>query len=146
MPRATRPRRRNFNITGHAHVLTFSCFHGFKFLRAERTCQWLAGAIAAAQNKHEFDLWAYVFMPEHAHLIIHPKREAYDIARIRHAIKHPVGEIAIRHLEAFAPDGFRASRAGAVRKPSASSGKPAAATIATSRLPRHSFKRSTTST
>jgi len=30
---------------GLAHELTFSCYHGFAFLKAERTCQWLAEAV-----------------------------------------------------------------------------------------------------
>ena len=33
---------RNYNEPRHAHELTFSCYKGFKFLQAERTCKWLA--------------------------------------------------------------------------------------------------------
>ncbi len=99
-----RQHRRNYNDPGHAHELTCSCYNGFKFLKAERTCQWLAEAIAVARAVHNFDLWAYVFMPEHVHLIVHPREAEYDIADIRKAIKAPVGSKAIKYLLAEAPD------------------------------------------
>jgi putative transposase len=98
-----RRHRRNYNDPGHAHELTFSCFKRFKFLHAERTCQWLAEAIEDARASLNFDLWAFVFMPEHAHLIVHPRDVAYDIAEIKKAIKSPVGDKAIRFLLAESP-------------------------------------------
>ena len=78
-----RQHRRNYNEPGHAHELTFSCYQGFKFLQAERTCEWLAEAIEEARVESNFDLWAYVFMPEHVHLIVRPREAEYDIAAIR---------------------------------------------------------------
>jgi hypothetical protein len=41
-------RRPTVNEPGHAHELTFSCFHRFAFLKAERICAWLADAIDEA--------------------------------------------------------------------------------------------------
>ena len=72
MPPRFTPRRRNLNLSGHAHELTFSCYRGFPFLSAERACRWLAEAIDRARARHQFSLWAYVFMPEHVHLILRP--------------------------------------------------------------------------
>jgi REP element-mobilizing transposase RayT len=80
-------RRRNCNEPEHAHELTFTCYHGYQFLKTYRACQWLADAIDKARRRWEFQLWAYVFMPEHVHLIVYPSRRDYDIARIRAAIK-----------------------------------------------------------
>ena len=48
--------RANFNDSGHAHELTFSCYRGFPFLKAERTCRWLAEAIDVARESHRFDV------------------------------------------------------------------------------------------
>ena len=104
MPRLERTCRRNINQRTHAHVLTFSCYHGFRFLEAERTCQWLAEALNSARHRFDFALWAYVFMPEHTHMIVWPRKATYDIADIRHAIKAPVGEKAIRYLVEEAPE------------------------------------------
>ncbi len=94
---------RNYNAPGDAHELTFSCYHRFPFLKAERTCEWMKEAIEAAREEQEFALWAYVFMPEHVHVIVWPRRHPYDIAKIRHAIKEPVGRKGIAYLAARAP-------------------------------------------
>jgi putative transposase len=95
--------RQNCNDPGHAHELTFSCYKGYEFLKADRTCQWLVGAIEDARALLKFDLWAYVFMPEHVHLVIHPRDPEYDIAGIRQAIKSPVGSKAVKFIQAEAP-------------------------------------------
>ena len=95
--------RQNYNDSGHAHELTFCCYHGFKFLQGERTCRWLADSIEEARVNQHFDLWAYVFMPEHVHLILHPIEMEYDIADIKKAIKGPVGGKAIKYLQTEAP-------------------------------------------
>jgi putative transposase len=92
-------RRKSFNTPAHAHELTFSCYRKFEFLKAERTCQWLAEAISQARVKHDFALWAYVFMPDHAHLIIHPRRAEYDIGKISASLKLPVARRAINFLQ-----------------------------------------------
>jgi putative transposase len=99
----SRRHRRNYNEPGHAHELTFSCYHGCKFLSAERTCQWLADAIEDARTKFRFDLWAFVFMPKHAHLVVYPREPIYDFADIRKAIKSPVAKAGIQYLEEHAP-------------------------------------------
>jgi putative transposase len=92
-------RRPTFNTPGHAHELTFSCYQRYQFLRAERTCQWLADAIQAARAKHNFALWAYVFMPDHVHLIIFPRQPKYEMSKISSSIKLPVAKRAIQFLE-----------------------------------------------
>src|SRR5262245_51890194 len=96
-------RRAAINEPGHAHELTFSCFRRYRFLSAERTCQWLAEAIEAARIELQFALWAYVFMPEHVHLIVYPQLAQYDIRGILQRIKEPVGRKAVKYLRACAP-------------------------------------------
>jgi putative transposase len=103
MPQIT-PRRKNVNEPGHAHALTFSCFQRQQFLRSERTCGWLADSIELAREKFDFSVWAYVFMPEHVHLIVWPRQIEYEIAEIRKAIKASVARRAICFVEAIAPD------------------------------------------
>jgi putative transposase len=96
-------RRRALNEPGHAHELTFACYRRHRFLSAERTCRWLAEAIERAKMKYDFALWAFVFMPEHVHLIIQPRRPVYSISAILQGIKQPVGQRAVAFLEANAP-------------------------------------------
>jgi putative transposase len=51
----------------------------------------------------DFALWAFVFMPEHVHLIVGPRQASSAVSRILKAIKSPVGRRAIDSLEAKAP-------------------------------------------
>jgi len=100
----SRRHRRNFNNPGHAHELTFSCYHGFSFLAKDRVCEWLVDAIAKARVEVAFDLWAWVFMPNHVHLIVKPQSPNYDIGLIRRRIKEPVSRCAIAWLKENAPE------------------------------------------
>ncbi len=106
-----------WNDAGHAHELTFSCYRNQPFLSKDRTCGYLVDAILAAKAKHVFDLWAYVFMPDHVHLIIYPQQESYSIPTILHAIKRPVSRRAIAYLKSENPDGLRLLATGAQRDP-----------------------------
>jgi putative transposase len=99
-------RCQRWNWAGHAHELTFSCYRNRPFLSKERTCKYLADAISASRVKHDFDLWAYVFMPDHVHLVIHPRREQYSIAQILRSIKQPVSRRAVEYLKKNNPQGL----------------------------------------
>ena len=115
-----RRHRKNFNDPGHAHELTFSCYRGYQFLKPERTCRWLAEAIEDARASLPFDLWAFVFMPEHVHLLIRPREAVYDMADIRREIKARSDRRPLRRGEATTPSrtvwaGFRPSGPGRFR-------------------------------
>jgi putative transposase len=99
-----RSRRRVFDDPGHAHELTFSCYKRYPFLKAERTCRWLADAIGQARAKLGFALWSYVFMPDHVHLIVHPGSQSCGISSLLRAIKEPVGRKAAQFLVRHAPE------------------------------------------
>jgi putative transposase len=125
-----RRHRRNYNETGHAHELTFSCYHGYAFLKAERTCKWLADSINVARIELQFDLWSFVFMPDHAHLVICPRQHFYNVAAIRSPIKHPTSKVALAWLRANAPHWLPLLTGRAENEPRLRSGNPAADTIA----------------
>ena len=72
--RKRQQRPRGYNDPGHAHELTFSCYRRYRFLSRESTCEWLAEAIDAARRELQYDLWAFVFMPDHVHLIVYPRQ------------------------------------------------------------------------
>src|SRR2546422_141590 len=93
-----RKRVRHFDLLGDAHFLTFSCFHRFPLLSKDRTRKWLIEAIGNARTKHSFDLWAWVIMPEHVHLLIYPRSNDCKIAAVLADIKRPVAQRAIAYL------------------------------------------------
>lgn len=94
---------RRYNDPGHAHSLTFSCFRRQSFLAKPRACQWLADAVTLACDKHHFDVWAYVFMPEHVHLLACPRSEAYDVSKFLATIKQSVTHKALAFVREQAP-------------------------------------------
>ena len=91
--------RRNYNAPGHVHELTFSCYRRMPLLEFEPICGWLAQSINEAKRQLRFHVWAFVFMPEHVHLLICPQQPEYDIARIRSAMKSPPARRAINYLQ-----------------------------------------------
>jgi putative transposase len=99
-----RKRLKHFDIAGDAHFITFSCFGRMPLLSKDRTRIWLVEAIENARIRHEFDLWGWVFMPEHVHLMIYPRNPIYRIDKILASIKKPVGYRAIQFLEQVSPD------------------------------------------
>ncbi len=98
-----RKTRRSYDEPGHAHSLTFSCFGRRPFLSKDRARLWLVEAIDRARQKHAFDLWAYVIMPEHVHLLIWPRNAEYSVSQFLTSVKRPVSLNAISHVRKSAP-------------------------------------------
>jgi putative transposase len=63
---------KRFDIDGDAHALTFSCFHCLPLLSKPRSCQWVIDSLQRGRELGQYDLWAYVIMPEHMHVVLWP--------------------------------------------------------------------------
>ncbi len=94
-----RHRRRSFDHPGHAHELTFSCYHGYNLLSKDRSRDWLVDALDRARSKHDFLLFGYVIMPEHAHVLTLPQRYAYKMRKFLKSVKQPVSRRAMAFLK-----------------------------------------------
>ncbi len=94
---------RRIDEPGQAHSLTFSCYKRRPFLSRDRSRLWLIEALNAAREKHRFDVWAYVIMPEHVHLLIFPQQETYSIANVLLDLKRPVARRAVLFVKQEAP-------------------------------------------
>ena len=89
---ATRPHRKlvkHFHEPGDLHELTFSCYKRQPILTNDTWREQLAHCIDAAGEEHEMRLAAFVFMPEHVHLLVVPtgSEPAIDLYLAR--IKQP---------------------------------------------------------
>jgi len=82
-------RRIRHNAPGHAHLLTFSCYRGRPLLLEKGRPALLSRSIDAAIDRHPFVLTAFVYMPEHVHLIVTPTKDKYDVSALLFAIKRP---------------------------------------------------------
>jgi putative transposase len=89
---------RHFDLPGDAHFLTFSCFRRLALLSKDRTRKWFIESLEDARDKHRFQLWAWVIMSEHVHLLIFPTAGSPKIKSILADIKRPVGQRAIAYL------------------------------------------------
>ncbi len=87
-------KRKFRNTPGHSHYYTTSTDRRKPFLKDDRVCQALADRINKAAEKHNFVILAYVFMPDHIHLLIHPLSETYSMETIVKAIKQGVSKMA----------------------------------------------------
>lgn len=79
----------HFNIEGHVHLLTFSCYRRMPLLTNDTWRTLFSRAIDRANELHRFRLIAFVYMPEHAHLLVYPESPAGEIERLLYAIKKP---------------------------------------------------------
>jgi hypothetical protein len=65
-------RRQRFHEPGQPRALTFSCYRRLPFLMRDQVREWLRDALLAACLEFDFQIWAYVVMPEHLHLLVYP--------------------------------------------------------------------------
>ncbi len=102
-----RKTRTTFNTPGEPHELTFTCFQYRKFLSKDRTRQYVIDALKRFPKQYDFDLWAYVIMPEHVHLIVFPRPDKYDMSALLKSFKQSVARKAINYLRRHNPEGLR---------------------------------------
>ncbi|WP_254512585.1 hypothetical protein [Anatilimnocola floriformis] len=92
---------KHFHRPGDLHELTFSCYRRITLLTNVVICQEFARAIDAAGEKWRMPLVAFVFMPEHAHLLVRPLDGKPEIDEYLREIKLPVSvlqkELLIKH-------------------------------------------------
>jgi putative transposase len=103
-PAARRKLRQSWNEPGHAHELTFSCYRRWPLLSKDLTRTWFIEALDRARQRRNFALWGYVIMPEHAHVLLHPREPAYAISSILKSIKQPVSQHAMAFLRKHDPE------------------------------------------
>jgi len=85
-----RKKRKAYNEPGHSRFLTYSCINRWPLLARDRTRHWVMEAIEESRRRYDFDLYAFVIMPEHVHLLIRPRRPQYRMDLILNALKRPV--------------------------------------------------------
>ena len=80
---------KHFLVAGHFHELTFSCYRRKPLLTNDVWRERLARSIDRACEQEDFQLNAFVFMPEHVHLLVLPGTEKASISRLLARIKQP---------------------------------------------------------
>ena len=96
---SSRKTRIRYDIAGDARELTFSCFRRFKFLERDRTRTWFIEELEIVRKEFSFDLWAYVIMPEHVHLLVYPHDDNTSVGSAIGKLKERVSRLAVQFLK-----------------------------------------------
>jgi len=89
LPKPQRKLVKHIDDYGEIHELTFSCYHQLPILENQWRREQLSIAIDRAIENHGWRLAAFVFMPEHAHLLVYPTQQGLKIDKLLFAIKRP---------------------------------------------------------
>jgi len=84
-----RKRVRHFEDRSEIHELTFSCYHRWPLLEDDWRREELSRSIDRATEGHHWSLAAFVYMPEHVHLLVVPTLVGARIDKLLFAIKRP---------------------------------------------------------
>ena len=74
-----RKRVRHYDEPGDCHELTFSCYRRLPLLTNDGWREMLSRSIDRAMLGHRYRLVAFVYMPEHVHLLVCPDGDASKV-------------------------------------------------------------------
>ncbi len=80
---------KHFDGQGTIHELTFTCFQHRCLLERDEYCKLLDESMERACERQQFERIAYVFMPNHVHLIVRAMTGESTISHFLRAIKRP---------------------------------------------------------
>jgi putative transposase len=91
---------KHYHEPGDLHELTFSCYRRLKLLTNNPWREKLSREIDAACAAEQMRLLAFVYMPEHVHLLLWPQTNEPRIDLFLKRIKRPVSVLARDDLRA----------------------------------------------
>jgi putative transposase len=87
-----RKRIKHYHEPGDLHEFTFSCYHRWPLLTNDLWRKTLSKHITNSLSKHRFQLVAFVYMPEHVHLLTFPLDPEPEIDQFLAHLKQPYSE------------------------------------------------------
>ena len=97
---AHRKTLKRYHEPGHFHELTFSCYRQKTLLTNHMWRAELAKLLDQALVTANFDLTAFVFMPEHVHLLVYPRSPDPDFGLFLASFKQPFSKFVKEILKA----------------------------------------------
>ncbi len=91
---------KHFHEPGDLHGFTFSCYSRRPLLTNDTWRAYLAECVDAADERFNFQLIAFVFMPEHVHLLTLPMDSEPSIGKYLAVVKRPMSNLVKRDLQA----------------------------------------------
>ena len=111
------PKLRHYAHLNTARFVTFSCYRRLPLLASDTVIQIVVDELAAVRTRHQFRLLGYVIMPEHVHLVIHPKpvsKLGLVIAEFKSRSAARIIASAKTHLKGGAPGNSKSGTSGLV--------------------------------
>ena len=99
MHRSSYKTLRRFEIANQPRFLTFSCFQQLPLFGNDAIKDEFANRLELIRTRLDFQLFAWVVMPEHVHLIIVPNLDEVSTSQILSAIKRPFAELVLRRCK-----------------------------------------------
>jgi putative transposase len=81
-------------VPGGWRFITFSCNRRLPLLSNDTICQLFLESLDESRRKHGFQLFAWVIMPEHVHLLMQPRLDA-DLSDALLSLKLAVSKVVI---------------------------------------------------
>ena len=99
-----RKKLKRYNLPNHARELTFSCYHKYNYFSDPIACDIFMDHLEDARKQMGFELWAYVIMPDHVHLLLWPEENADCIGKFLLKVKGLTARDYRRHIENHMPE------------------------------------------
>ena len=90
--------RRSINTPGDLHGLTFTTHKATKVLLVPECAKIMVDTLRETAMAHHCKVYAYVVMPEHMHVVIHPQVMEYQVEDILHFMKRRSSSRILSHL------------------------------------------------
>jgi putative transposase len=82
---------------GTGRFVTFDCHHQLPLLASDETALIFLRELQVAKTKYALKLFAFVIMPEHVHLVVHPQKKI-ELGRVIGELKSLSGRRISDHL------------------------------------------------
>lgn len=95
---------KHYDTPGHAHELTFSCYRRRNYFQDAAACESFLQNLEFVRIRFSLELWAYVLMPNHVHLLIWPGPATCAIGTLLASLKGRMSKAYRDHLVGVAPE------------------------------------------
>ena len=85
------------HAVGDLHELTFACYHKMRLLTNDTWRMQLSKCLDSACEEHAMELVAFVYMPDHVHLLVFPTCIDPDIGVFLARVKQPLSSFVRGH-------------------------------------------------
>lgn len=78
---------KRFELQGNTRFLTFSCFHRLALFKNPAIMQVFVDELTNSRRVTRFQLFGWVIMPEHVHLLLRPELPEFPLASVLNRLK-----------------------------------------------------------